>query len=253
MTGPTAPSAPQTAPQAPAEPLERALGHRFADRALIDAALTHPSVAGLERGAAAAGRALAYERLEFLGDRVLGLVIAAWLLARFPTEREGTLARRHAALVRREALGRVAETLGLGAHLRLSPGEAGGGGRHNQTILADACEAVIGALFLDGGLVAAERFIYDHWAALIDEARPPPRDAKTALQEWAQARGRPLPAYRITRQCGPAHKPEFEVTVEIAGEAPAVGTGPSRRHAEKAAATALLRRVGAWLDHEDPP
>jgi ribonuclease-3 len=226
------------------------LGHVFADSGLLVDALTHPSLAGLNRTTAVAagggGRVpgQAYERLEFLGDRVLGLVVAEWLLERFPGEREGSLARRHAALVRREALAVVADGVDLGRHLLLSPGEQGCGGRANRTILADACEAVIGALYLDGGLAVARRFVRRAWEAQIDAAQVPPQDCKTALQEWAQGQGKPLPAYEIVGRSGPAHEPEFQVAVRVEGYPPVHGTGRSRRLAETAAARSLLRQLG---------
>ncbi len=228
--------------------LEPALGHGFANPGLLVDALTHPSLAGVSRSVAVGGDARvpgqAYERLEFLGDRVLGLVVAEWLLERFPGEREGSLAKRHAGLVRREALAAVADAINLGHHLRLSPGEQGSGGRANRTILADACEAVIGALYLDGGLDVARRFVRRAWEAQIDAAQRPPQDCKTALQEWAQGHGKPLPAYEIVRRTGPAHEPEFEVAVRVEGYPPTHGTGRSRRLAETIAARDLLRQLG---------
>ncbi|MGQ9369943.1 ribonuclease III [Azospirillum sp. A39] len=232
--------------------LAEALGHRFADERLLADAVTHPSLMGLERagkGASPAqGPGIAYERLEFLGDRVLGLCVAEWLLEHYPREREGALAKRHAALVRREALGRVADSLDLGRYLRLSPAEASGGGRSNRTILADACEAVIGALYLDGGMEAARRFIRRGWATAIERGEPPPLDSKTALQEWAQGRGRPLPTYELVDQTGPAHEPVFRVRVRVEGTDPVIGSGPSKRAAEKQAATQLLRTLGVTVD-----
>lgn len=230
-----------------------ALGHRFADLSLLADAVTHPSLMGLERtgkGAAPTkGPGIAYERLEFLGDRVLGLCIAEWLLERFPDEREGALAKRHAALVRREALGTAADALDLGRYLRLSPAEDSGGGRSNRTILADACEAVIGALYLDGGLEAAKRFVRGAWAARIDHHQPPPMDPKTTLQEWAQGRGRPLPVYEMVEQSGPAHEPVFRVRVRVDGVEPVTAEGPSKRAAEKQAAGTMLRQLGVAV-HE---
>lgn len=228
--------------------LAAALGHRFGNGQLLADAVTHPSLMGLERSGKgvtpAHGPGIAYERLEFLGDRVLGLCVAEWLWERFPDEREGALAKRHAALVRREALGTVADAIGLGRHLRLSPAEASGGGRSNRTILADACEAVIGALYLDGGLEAARRFIRGAWGGLIDRADVPPVDPKTALQEWAQGRGRPLPVYEMIEQTGPAHEPVFRVRVRVEGEEPVTGSGSSKRAAEKQAASLLLNQLG---------
>lgn len=234
-----------------AEPLDGladALGHRFADPGLLEDAVTHPSLSGLEPAAPGASPATAYERFEFLGDRVLGLVIAEWLLERFAEEKEGALAKRHAALVRREALCRVADAIALGRYLRLSPAESSGTGRSNPTILADACEAVIGALYLDGGLEPARRFIRGAWADAIDRTEPPPLDAKTALQEWAQGRGKPLPVYETVDRSGSAHAPVFRVRVTVAGEEPVLGTGTSKRAAEKDGARALLRRIGVHVD-----
>ena len=236
------------APCDPATGLAPVLGHVFASPELLVDALTHPSLAGVNRAAAAGGCARvpgqAYERLEFLGDRVLGLIVAEWLLERFPKEREGSLARRHAALVRREALAVVADAVDLGRYLRLSPGEQGSGGRANLTILADACEAVIGALYLDGGLEVARCFVRRAWGAQIDAAVVPPQDCKTALQEWAQGQGKPLPAYKIVRRSGPAHEPEFEVAVWVEGHPRVHGVGRSRRLAETIAARDLLRQLG---------
>ncbi|MEI6558010.1 MAG: ribonuclease III [Rhodospirillaceae bacterium] len=224
--------------------LEAALGHVFAAPGLLDEAVTHPSVAGLARAAGSRKPGLAYERLEFLGDRVLGLIVAEWLLERFPDEREGELARRHTLMVKRETLAGVARAIGLGGHLRLSPGERDGGGRANLTILGDACEAVIGALYLDGGLEPARRFVRGAWAGHLEGAGLlPALDGKTRLQEWAQGQGKPLPEYQIVRRSGPAHQPEFEVAVMVAGYPPARGVGGSRRVAETEAALVLLRQV----------
>ncbi|WP_274389798.1 ribonuclease III [Azospirillum doebereinerae] len=229
--------------------LARALGHAFVNLDLLQDAVTHPSLAGLERGARKpGGPGLAYERLEFLGDRVVGLVVAEWLLERYPNEREGALAKRHASLVRRESLGRVADTIGLGAYLRMSPSEVQSGGRANRTILGDACEAVLGALYLDGGLKAVTRFVRRALAESIEKASPPPLDSKTALQEWAQGRGKPLPSYELIERSGPAHEPVFVVAVRVEGMEPVTGAGPSKRIAEKKAANALLSQVGVQVD-----
>lgn len=220
--------------------LAEALGHSFTRPDLLTEALTHTSLAG--RGAKAR---LSYERLEFLGDRVLGLVIADLLVKRFPTEPEGALARRLAALVRREALARVAEAIDLAPCLRLSRGEEEAGGRANPATLADSCEALIGALYTDGGLAAAAAFIHSYWEPLIAESVAPPKDAKTALQEWAQGLGRPLPSYRTVQMHGPHHDPMFEVEVAVVGCEPVSAQGPSKRTAEQAAAAAMLSKVQA--------
>ena len=228
-------------PEPDHDALIRALDHRFSDPALLREALTHTSTDPQDRGRARHG----YERLEFLGDRVLGLVIAEWLLERFPAEAEGSLAKRHTALVRRETLAHVARGLDLGRYLILSPGEAESGGRENDGLLADACEAVIAALYLDGGLEAARRFIRSAFADSIDRHTRPPQDAKTALQEWAQARSLPLPHYATVSRSGPDHRPLFEVQVSIQGHPPATASGASKRIAERLAATRLFDRLQA--------
>lgn len=218
-----------------APPLEDALGHRFTRPALLAQALRHPS---------STGRAANNQRLEFLGDRVLNMAVAAMLYEAFPQEPEGSLSQRLSALVRRETLAQVARRLGLGRRLALGPGEAASGGRDNPANLADACEAVIGALHLDGGLPAAERFVRRYWTEAMRAHRAPPRDSKTQLQEWAQAQALGLPLYRILRESGPAHAPVFEVEAEVEGVGKAVATGATKRAAEQGAARTLLERTG---------
>jgi len=214
---------------------ENALPYRFKDRTLLDQALTHRSVE-------AAGGA-DYERLEFLGDRVLGLVVTEMLMVTFPAEREGALAKRLAALVRQETLAAVARDIGLGRHVRLSRGEADGGGRENDAILADVCEAVIAAIYRDGGLDAARGFIERHWQDRLRAVAAPPQDAKTTLQEWAQGRGMALPSYSIVAREGPDHAPAFTVRVDLADGLSAEGRGPSKRVAEQAAARKILENI----------
>lgn len=215
------------------------LGYSFDRPGLLADALTHPSVAQgrLQR------RVTPYERLEFLGDRVLGLVVAEMLFDRFPDEPEGALARRHAALVRRESLARVALTIDLPRHILLARGEEEAGGRANPALLADACEAVIGALFADGGLEPAKAFVTAHWRPLMEESAAPPKDAKTALQEWAQGLGRPLPIYTTIGMDGPPHDPIFLVSVWVEGLDSVTGSGTSKRVAEQAAAQAMLEKA----------
>lgn len=219
------------------------LGHSFQTPALLIEALTHSSLGGQE-GAVPRSN----ERLEFLGDRVLGLVVAELLFEMFPNENEGPLARRHAALVRRETLATVAEEIELGACLRLSPGEDSSGGRQNPALLADACEAVIGAVFLDGGYDTAAAFVRRHWRPRAEQALKPPQDPKTALQEWAQGRGLPLPRYAVIAHEGPAHAPRFVIEACVEGRPPAQGSGPSKRLAERAAAKAMLEAIRAERD-----
>lgn len=235
MTGPSSSAAERGAESAPgATALEERLGHRFRRRDLLDRALTHGSLGGgLE----------SYERLEFLGDRVLNLLIAHMLYERFPSEPEGSLARRHTALVRGEALALVARALDLPPLLRLSRGEVDLGGRDNPTLLADVCEALLGALYLDGGLEVAARVVHRHWTPLMDQDLSPPKDPKTSLQEWAQGRGLPLPLYETVGASGPDHAPTFTVTVRVKGCPEARADGTSKRQAEQRAAALLLERV----------
>lgn len=214
------------------------LGYRFAAPQLLRQALTHSSAAGQQHA-----EVVSYERLEFLGDRVLGLIVADMLLERFPDEPEGALARRHAFLVSREALAEVARELGLGEFLHVSKGEADGGGRDNPTMLADVCEAVIGALYRDSGLDAARALVVALWEPLVRQDRKPPQDSKTALQEWAQGRGLPLPSYTVVARSGPPHDPQFTVEAVVDGYAGAQGQGRSKRLAEQQAATRLLARL----------
>lgn len=219
--------------------LAQRLGHRFANPELLTQALTHPSIVQ----GRTPRKATPYERLEFLGDRVLGLVVADMLFRRFPTEPEGALARRHAALVRRETLARVAVQIGLPQYVALSKGEDDAGGRTNPGLLADACEAVIGALFADAGYDIAQSFVAAMWAPLMEESAAPPKDAKTALQEWAQGLGKKLPVYKTVGMEGPPHEPIFMVSVEVEGVEPVAAKGTSKRVAEQAAATEMLEKV----------
>ena len=210
--------------------LEKAIRYAFEDKKLLTEALTHSS----------ANDAVSNERLEFLGDRVLGLVIAQALVARFPTESEGTLAPRLNGLVRRETLAAVAEAVNLGAHMKMARSESQSGGRRKQGMLADAMEAVIAAVFLDGGLPAARDVILDGWRPHLDAQEAAPIDAKTALQEWAQGRALPLPTYTTLSREGPDHKPVFRIEVSISTGERAEGTDNSKRAAQQAAAEALL-------------
>ena len=209
--------------------LESRLGYTFRNRDLLTRALTHSS----------ANTAASNERLEFLGDRVLGLIIAEKLSAEFPDDPEGALTIKLHALARREACARAGEAADLGPHLTVS------GAKPNAQIMADACEAVIAALYLDGGLDAARAFIGRYWSEQVAALGDDMRDAKTALQEWSQGKYNPSsPAYSIVRREGPDHAPRFEVEVSVAGHDPALGEGGSRREAEQNAAKAMLKKLG---------
>ncbi len=221
------------------ERLEKTLGHRFARRQLLRQALTHSSTARDQ-----AGRSHTNERLEFLGDRVLGLAVADLLCERFADEDEGALAKRFTALVRREALARVATDIGLSPHIILGQGEDEAGSRDNPNLLADTCEAVIAALFLDGGWETAVDFVRVRWEPLMAEDVVPPVDAKTTLQEWAQEKGLALPAYAVVERQGPEHAPTFTIEVRVEGRPPARATGSSKRAAEQGAAKAMLDAFG---------
>ncbi len=236
-----APVSEAAAAERTADRFTEALGHTFADPKLLAEALTHASAVPRQktRGKPARG----YERLEFLGDRVLGLVIAELLWRRFPNEAEGALTRRHTQLVRRETLAKIARSVELAPHIIMSVGEDAARTRESAGILADVCEAVIAALYLDGGLDAAARFIERNWAPLIKADATPPRDPKTALQEWAQGRGRGLPRYETVQIEGPAHKRRFTVRASVEGLEPESAAGSSKRAAEIAAAAALLARI----------
>ena len=224
--------------------LEQQLGYRFRDNSLLTRALTHGSAVAESDGRAT------YQRLEFLGDRVLGLIIADLLWEHFPHADEGELARRFNALVRRETCMEVAKDLGLGAFLIIGASEERSGGRRKTAILADAAESVIGAIYRDGGFDAARELIAAHWQPRMLAAERPRRDAKTALQEWSQGRGMPPPTYEIIERKGPDHAPIFKVRVLISGLEPAFGEGRSRRDGEQIAASSLLVKLGLW-DEQD--
>jgi len=218
--------------------LEQRLGRAFSDPKLLERALTHASVGG------GSGKVRDNEVLEFIGDRVIGLLAAERLAELHPQAPEGELAPRLNALVCRQACAGVARRMGLGPALRLSGSETKTGGRDKDSILAGACEAVMAAIYQDGGLEAARAVFLDLWSETIDALPGSPRDAKTALQEWAQGQGKPLPAYSVTSRSGPDHAPTFTVAVEVQGLAPAEAQGRSRQEAEKAAAAELLQREG---------
>jgi ribonuclease-3 len=214
--------------------LESALGHRFRDAALLAQALRHAS-AGPPTN----------ERLEFLGDRVLGLAVANLLLSEHPDDTEGVLAPRFNALVRLETCAAVASEAGIAPHIVMAPSEARSGGRSKAAILGDACEAVIGALYLDGGFEAAYAFVERYWRGRLAGVAGDMRDPKTTLQEWAQARALGVPVYAVTGRTGPDHAPEFTVEARIGVDWQAQGAGASRRLAEQAAARNLLAKVEA--------
>ena len=219
----------------PAEALTQAvawLGHEFARPELLAEALTHRSAAGA-KGVGS------NERLEFIGDRVLGLIVAEWLIERFPHEQEGKLGPRLAALVSKPALATIAEAHGVADMISVAPGEARRGVSAQANVLADALEAMIGALYLDAGLKAARGFVRRVMEDTVEAQAAPPKDPKTALQEWALKRALPLPAYSVVEQSGPSHAPSFMVRV-VVGEASAEARAGAKRAAEQEAAKMLL-------------
>jgi ribonuclease-3 len=224
------------------EALERRLDHRFADSDLLLAALTHASATGGFASPTPAN----YQRLEFLGDRVLSLAVADMLMRAYPRADEGELHRRHVALVRKETCALVARSVDLGSAIRLGGGEARAGGRGNDSILGDVCEAVIGALYIDAGYDVARGFIDLHWRPLMTSHRAASTNAKSVLQEWAQGKGLPTPTYTIVGRRGPDHAPFFVVEVAVEKMPPERGEGHSRREAEQEAAAAALRSIGIW-------
>ena len=220
--------------------LETQLSHKFKNPELLRRALSHAS-AGSESN----------ERLEFLGDRVLGLIVAERLYGEFPLETEGGLTVRLHAIVRREACAKAAEAVGLAPHLIMAPGDLKSGGRNNSTILADAYEAVIAALYLDGGLEAAKAFVLRYWDEAFASLSPGLKDAKTALQEWAQSgalKEKIEPHYVVKSRSGPDHAPRFVIEVRIPGLEPQRGEGATKRDAEQDAAARTLRQLGVWKE-----
>jgi ribonuclease-3 len=227
--------------------LEDKIGYHFADQGLLERALTH--ISALSGGPQ--NRSASYQRLEFLGDHVLGLIVSDMLYRAFPRANEGELSRRLADLVRKETCADVARAMELGPALKLGNSESHAGGRLRSTILADACEALIGAVFIDGGYDAAQKLVDAFWRERMLQLVRPLRDAKTMLQEWAQARGLPTPAYKELARTGPHHNPQFKVAVVLPNRPPAEGSGSSKRAAEQAAAAAMLSREGVPTEGPD--
>jgi len=217
--------------------LEARLGYRFRNPDLAALALTHLSAQ------VAGGRS--YQRLEFLGDRVLGVVVAERLYAAFPHASEGELSMRLAKLVRRETCAAIAAEWDVGPYVVLGLGEARGGGRKKIAILSDVCESLIGAVHVDGGFEAARDLILRAWGERLTADAEPARDAKTALQEWAQARALAAPRYEEVARSGPAHAPQFVIRVALPGYDAETGEASSKRAAEQAAAKAFLDRWNA--------
>lgn len=219
--------------------IEARIGYAFNDATLLATAFTH--VSALK---AARNRTDSYQRLEFLGDHVLGLIVSDMLYRAFPKADEGELSKRLADLVRKETCVDVARSLGFADAIKLGSVGAGAGARLRKSVLGDITEAVIGAIFLDGGYGAAVTFVESNWLERMRKPQRPLRDPKTVLQEWAQGKGLPVPVYREIERTGPHHDPQFRVAVDLPGLPSAEGTGGSKRTAEKAAASAMLASEG---------
>jgi len=219
--------------------IEDIVGHDFIDKRLLLEALTHPGCAENHKNLP-----FNYQRLEFLGDSVLGLVVAELLYKMYPEENEGSLAKRHAALVRSESLAEVARRLGIAEYIRMPPsGRKEENRRESACNLEDACEALIGALYLDAGFDVARNFIVKHWQAMATSMGEPPKDAKTSLQEWAQRRGLKLPIYTVLEVSGASHAPEFTIEAAVESGGRAVAKASAKRQAEQLAAKALLKKL----------
>lgn len=226
-------SQPTDKPSGQYSDLYNILGYVFTDVALLREALTHPSLEGGKQ----------YQRLEFVGDRVLSLVIAEWLFNHYPSVDEGGLASRHTNMVRKETLADVAIKMKLGDVIYMAKSTEDNGGRQNPSILADVCEAVIGAVHQDGGYDAAQKLIRKFWQGYISHETLARRDAKTRLQELVQGRQMPTPSYVVVERTGPAHEPSFTIEVRVKDMPPEQGEGGSKREAEQNAAAKLLQRL----------
>jgi len=229
----------KSAANAATSAIEERIGHKFVDANLLVTAMTHVSALKPSRK-----RGESYQRLEFLGDHVLGLIVSDMLYRSFPNADEGEMSKRLADLVRKESCADVAKSLGLADDIKLGAVGAGAGVRLRKSVLGDICEAVIGAVYLDGGFQAASEFVERNWTERMKKPRQPLRDPKTVLQEWAQGKGLPTPVYREVERTGPHHDPQFRVAVDLPGLAPAEGVGGSKRAAEKVAASVMIEREG---------
>ncbi len=229
----------KAASRAATSEIEGRIGHTFADPALLVTAMTHVSALKPSHR-----RGESYQRLEFLGDHVLGLIVSDMLYRSFPNADEGELSKRLAELVRKESCADVAKSLGLADDVKLGAVGASASARLRKSVLGDICEAVIGAVFLDGGYAAAQQFVETNWTERMKKPRQPLRDPKTVLQEWAQGKGLPTPVYREVERTGPHHDPQFRIAVDLPGLAPAEGVGGSKRAAEKVAASVMIEREG---------
>ncbi len=223
------------------KPLQKKLGHLFEDETLLIQALTHGSLT--KSKGRSKDRLGDYERLEFLGDRVLGLLIAEELYKRYQEAPAGQLSRRFNAQVQKSALAEIAVQIDLPSFVRVSEELRASGGTQNPSLLEDCVEALIAALYLDGGMKAAKSFVVRYWWPRFDAENAARKDPKSALQEWAAKQGKGLPTYKVVEEKGPDHNPEFTVEVSVEGCKPAQAVASSKRSAEKKAAKLMLKEV----------
>ncbi|AIL64884.1 Ribonuclease 3 [Rickettsiales bacterium Ac37b] len=224
------------------EQISNIIGYKFNNDDLLVEALTHPSLSALNHNKNILKQGN-YERLEFLGDAVLGLIITEFLINEYGNEREGALAKRRSALICGEALSEIATQIGLGNFLMMTEGEKNGGGQKNKTNLENALEALIGAIYIDSGFEKARQFVYKYWLPMARSVKTPPKDPKTSLQEWAQKQGKSIPIYNIIDTKGPAHLPTFVVEVKVDGLEGVSASASSKRLAERYAAELLLQKI----------
>lgn len=224
--------------------ISKVINYKFQNSELLDEALTHPSVNKRN----IRNQAVSYERLEFLGDSVLNMVISAMLFKLFPEEKEGALAKRKTDLVCGSTIAKVAQEIGLGEFIIMNKSERFNGGRDNLKNLENALEALIGAIYLDSGFENVEKFITKNWEKLAKNQLAPPQDSKTLLQEWTQKNKLPLPEYKIVEQTGPAHNPEFTVSVYIKGHGEVQACAPSKKAAEQKAAELMYGNLDIIKD-----
>lgn len=230
--------------------LEERLGYSFKSKALLRKALTHRSAVYDRKFNRIKGkRARSNERLEFMGDRVLGLVMAEWLLERYPNEQEGDLGPRHAHLVSKTVLAKIASVLKIHDAIHVASHEEKIGVHYTDSVLADAVEAILGGMYLDGGIEPVRNLVRALWARIMESQSLPPKDSKTALQEWLLAKGLPLPVYELVAQSGPSHTPVFDIRVQVDG-LEGYGKGKSKRIAESAAAKDLLGKLNQFKQQE---
>ena len=221
--------------------LEKKIGYQFKDSKLLIEALTHPSKSTIDKETGL--KSINYERLEFLGDSVLSLIVTELLINSYPNETEGKLAKRRAVLVSGATITKIAQMLEISNHMIMTDGERSAGGTENPSNLENTVEAIIGGIYIDGGIKKAKLFVTKHWLPLVLKMTTAPTSPKTALQEWAQKKGKPIPMYTVISNSGPAHSPEFCIEVAVGSMEPVQAKGKSKKIAEVQAAIKILNII----------